>query len=317
MFKIISAHQLIAVAVPVNKQTLKISAEQVDLAVTPNTRAILITHLFGGIMETSGILTVAGKNNLIVIEDCAQAFVGAKYTGNSLSDVVMYSFGLIKTNTTINGALLQINHPPLFEKVIELNDQLPVQAKRVFFKKLLKTLFIKLLTTTVVYSLFYKYCTMKKKDFDDVLSGFTKGFPGTDILLKIRHRPSTPNINLLKRRLKTFRTESINKRKEYADNILKSLPESIKIGHLNKDHSYWVLPIEVKNSQELVNYLRSKGFDATQKASSLVKMESATAAGPNDLQMENLIYLPAFITMSKKDQSKLTGLLSHFAVSLS
>jgi len=312
MFNIISAHKLKAVPVPVNKYTLNTAARQIEAAITPATKAILITHLFGGIMDTDEILSIATRQNLIMIEDCAQAFAGNQYKGNPLSDVIMYSFGLIKTNTAISGALLRINNPVIFAKVNQLNNELPEQSTNTFFKKLSKSLFIKLLTTKLVYSLFYSYSKQKRKDFDELLSGFTRGFPGPDLLKKISFRPSSANLQLLRKRISSFSCECLNKRIEYAKDILNNIPEPMKIGYLNKCNSYWILPVEARRPNELVNYLRSKGFDATQKASSLVKIEGLVNQNPDELLLENLVYLPSYIAMTKKDRVKLGRLVACF-----
>jgi len=315
MFSIITAHQLIAVPVCVDKHTLNMSPQQIETAITPNTKAILITHLFGGIMDTEEIAAIAKRHNLVIIEDCAQAFVGDEYKGNSRSDVIMYSFGLIKTNTSATGAILQINSQHLFAEIDRLNNLLPLQANTVFFKKLLKVLFINLLTSPIIYSLFYKYSVQTKKDFDEFLASFTRGFPGSGILQKISYRPCQANIRLLEKRLIAFKTETIDKRRTFARNVLNDLPRIMQIGYLNRRHSYWVLPIEVNNSDEIVFYLRSKGFDATKKASSLVKIgKRLVERNSDELWLENLVYLPAFATMSKKCQVELAGLITGFYI---
>lgn len=308
MFNIISAHQLRAVPLPVNKHTLNITPQQVAAAITPNTRALLVTHLFGGIMDVDEIAVIAKKNNLVLMEDCAQAYVGDAYKGNGLTDVVMFSFGLIKTNTSVTGALLQINDDAVYHDVVELSRHFPVQSKIIFFKKLWKVVLMKLLTTKVVYTLFYNICIKNGKDFDQVLSGFTRGFPGQDILQKIRYRPCVPNLNLLARRSKNFKSAAIDKRKNLAADILKEAPADMQIGALNKRHSYWVLPIQTTDPDKLINHLRSNGFDATQKASSLIKLPSGRIDN-NDLLLDNLVYLPMYLNMKSSDRVKLAGLL--------
>ncbi len=123
MFAIINWHELTLVPIPVNKYTLNMSPDQVEAAITPATKAILITHLFGGIMETEAIVAIAKKHNLIIFEDCAQAYAGNLYEGNPASDVVMFSFGFIKTNTAISGAMVKIKDPALYAEVAAQNGK--------------------------------------------------------------------------------------------------------------------------------------------------------------------------------------------------
>jgi len=82
---------------------------------------------------------------------------------------------------------------------------------------------------------------------------------------------------------------------------------------LSEQHTYWVLPVETNTPTELINYLRSNGFDATQKASSLVKLDgSKNSADAAELYPNNLVYLPAYPVMGVKDCVKLNRLLKSF-----
>ena len=313
MFKIIAGHNLTAIPLPVNKQTLNISPAELESAITPSTKAILITHLFGSIMDTDELIAIARKYNLIVFEDCAQAYAGNLYEGNPESDVVMFSFGLIKTNTAVLGAIINIKDPALHTNVSTRNEQYDKQDTSSFLKKLFKAALIKLLTTKAIYTGFYSLAKASGKDFEEVLAGFTKGFPGDDIFKQIRYRPCLPNIKLLQNKLDNFKQHDIATRIQLANDILPRIPNDYKIGTLNTKHTYWVLPVESNDPLRLISYLRSNGFDASQKASSLVKYSApATVANAEDLMLDNLVYLPAYPAMSKQHRNKLTKLLSEF-----
>jgi len=58
--------------------TFNISPEAVRKAITPDTKVIVPVHLFGQCADMEGIMELAGKHNLFVIEDAAQA-TGADY----------------------------------------------------------------------------------------------------------------------------------------------------------------------------------------------------------------------------------------------
>ncbi|MCF7853885.1 MAG: DegT/DnrJ/EryC1/StrS family aminotransferase [Candidatus Pacebacteria bacterium] len=67
--------------------------EQIEEAITPHTSAILIAHIFGEPADVEGILAVARRHNLPVVEDCAQAH-GAKLNGQpvgTFGDVAAFS----------------------------------------------------------------------------------------------------------------------------------------------------------------------------------------------------------------------------------
>jgi dTDP-4-amino-4,6-dideoxygalactose transaminase len=60
--------------------TYNINPDLIEASITPNTRAILVVHLYGMVAEMDEILRIAEKYNLEIIEDCAQAH-GAKLNG--------------------------------------------------------------------------------------------------------------------------------------------------------------------------------------------------------------------------------------------
>ena len=65
----------IPVFADVDPRTGNVTADTVRDRLTPRTRAIVVTHLFGSPCDLSGILELADAHGLPVIEDCAQAFL--------------------------------------------------------------------------------------------------------------------------------------------------------------------------------------------------------------------------------------------------
>ena len=70
---------LTPVMVDVDPQTFNITAEFIEKAITPKTKAIVPVHLYGQSCDMEPIMQLAKKHNLFVIEDNAQA-IGADYT---------------------------------------------------------------------------------------------------------------------------------------------------------------------------------------------------------------------------------------------
>lgn len=70
---------LIPVMVEVDENIFNITAEIVEKAITPKTKAIVPVHLYGQSCDMEPIMKLAKKYNLYVIEDNAQA-IGANYT---------------------------------------------------------------------------------------------------------------------------------------------------------------------------------------------------------------------------------------------
>ena len=319
MFAIIRAHQLVPVPISVDKDTLSIDLSALKAAINPRSKVLLLSHLFGSVMDMEAIIPIAKAHQLLVVEDAAQAFMGdtegheplERNPGHPETDALLYSFGLIKTNTAVTGAVIKIKNPELFTKVKSLNEGLVRQKTSGYLKKLIKVLLMQVLTGKIAYTLFYHLIRSCGKDFDTVLTGFTRGFPGAEVLKKIRYRPCAANQRLLERKWNNFVPDTIRERKKLAEDILTGLPERLKIGVLNKNHSYWVLPIACKDPEGAILALRKHGFDATAKASSLIRLSPERPINelPSALCLTQLIYLPMDVQMSSFQRKQLSLLL--------
>ncbi len=74
--------------------TYNINPDLIEQAITPRTKAIMVVHLYGKVCNMDPILLIAKKNNLLLIEDCAQSH-GAKYknkVSGSFGDYAAHSF---------------------------------------------------------------------------------------------------------------------------------------------------------------------------------------------------------------------------------
>ena len=71
-------------AVPVfadiDEDSFNMSAESLEKAITPRTKAIMPVHLFGQCADMDAIMEIANRHGIPVIEDCAQA-IGASRNG--------------------------------------------------------------------------------------------------------------------------------------------------------------------------------------------------------------------------------------------
>lgn len=76
--EVIALLKLKPVLVEVIPGTFTIDPAAIEKAITPKTKAIVPVHLFGQCADMESIMRIAGKHNLYVIEDTAQA-IGADY----------------------------------------------------------------------------------------------------------------------------------------------------------------------------------------------------------------------------------------------
>lgn len=96
------------VIVDVEPHTWNISVSEIEKAITPKTKAILPVHIYGHPCDMDGLMNLARKYNLLVIEDCAEA-LGSTYKGQpvgSFGDAATFSFFGNKVITTGEGGMV-------------------------------------------------------------------------------------------------------------------------------------------------------------------------------------------------------------------
>lgn len=100
--------------------TYNINPDLVEAAITPNTRAIMVVHLYGQAVQMEKIWEIAHKHHLKVIEDAAQAH-GAKYQGRrtgNLGDAAGFSFYPGKNLGCMgDGGMVTTSDEALYERV--------------------------------------------------------------------------------------------------------------------------------------------------------------------------------------------------------
>ena len=110
----------IPVFADVDPETLIITAETIEAAITPNSKAVMVVHLNGVPAQMDEILAVAKKHNLLVLEDCAQAY-DAYYKGKktgTLGDVVCFSMQQSKHLTSGEGGIVATDDPEIYKRAV-------------------------------------------------------------------------------------------------------------------------------------------------------------------------------------------------------
>ena len=105
------------VFVDIDPKTFNIDPKKIIQKITPNTKALLIVHLFGQSCDVQPILDICKKHSLKLIEDCCQAH-GAEYLGKkvgSFGDCGVFSFYPTKNMTTCEGGMIVTNDEKLKE----------------------------------------------------------------------------------------------------------------------------------------------------------------------------------------------------------
>jgi dTDP-4-amino-4,6-dideoxygalactose transaminase len=98
----------IPVFADVDPDTLNVTPETIERVLSPRTKAIVVTHLFGNACDMTGIMALANARGIAVIEDCAQAFE-AEHAGRKVGtfgSIGCFSLQQGKHITTGEGGLV-------------------------------------------------------------------------------------------------------------------------------------------------------------------------------------------------------------------
>ena len=93
-------------------------------------KALVVVHVFGNMADMEGIIDIASKYNLKVIEDATEAigtyYIEGKYKDNhagTIGDIGVYSFNGNKIMTTGGGGMIVSNNEDLLKKAKHLTTQ--------------------------------------------------------------------------------------------------------------------------------------------------------------------------------------------------
>lgn len=119
---------LIYGAVPVfadvDPENFGLDPKSIEQRITSRTKAILMVHIFGNPSKMDEIMQIAGKYNLKVIEDCAQAPM-AKYKDKfvgTIGDIGVFSLNYHKHIHTGEGGILITNNDRIAEKLLLIRN---------------------------------------------------------------------------------------------------------------------------------------------------------------------------------------------------
>ncbi|MCB0480694.1 MAG: DegT/DnrJ/EryC1/StrS family aminotransferase [Flavobacteriales bacterium] len=105
-------------------ETLCLSAEGIEKALTPNTKAVCLVHMCGAAADLDAIQAVCKKHNLILVEDAGQA-LGAFYKGKHVGLFGVagaFSFDFFKIATCGEGGVMITDNEETYKKADTYSD---------------------------------------------------------------------------------------------------------------------------------------------------------------------------------------------------
>ena len=123
----------------IDPRTLTLEPAKIEPLITEHTKAIVVVHIGGVPADMDGIMDIARRYDLIVIEDCAQA-QGSLYKGRQVGTFGhfgCFSIGSGKNIAAGDGGMLVADDPDLFERALlagmhpaRLYKEITIQAYR-------------------------------------------------------------------------------------------------------------------------------------------------------------------------------------------
>lgn len=118
--------------------TWNMDVNQIETKITPKTKAIMVVHIYGLPVDMDGVLAIAKKHNLKIIEDAAEVH-GQTYKGKpcgSFGDISVFSFYPNKLITTGEGGMVLTNDEKLAERCKSLRNLCFMPTKRFVHEEL-------------------------------------------------------------------------------------------------------------------------------------------------------------------------------------
>ena len=144
------------VFVDIDPDTLCFDFEKLKEAISENTKAVLVTYLFGMVPNIEQMVLHCRQKELFVIEDFSQCLNG-KFNNKKIGcfgDVGIYSSSSIKTLDTFGGGLLVCDDDLLMENMSEAKASLAPPGRLGLIKKIITDLIRNVATSRLIFPVF-------------------------------------------------------------------------------------------------------------------------------------------------------------------
>lgn len=306
---LVRAHGYVPVPLDVDPATLRVDPAEVARAVTPRTRGLVHAQLLGAADGVADLAALAQQHGLLLVEDRAEAYDGRDRELGPHADVVLHSFGTIKTLTCFGGGLLLVRDPALRDRMRRAQRRWPTQRTSSYAVKLARGALMLGLGHPQVYPHFVRLAEALAGDHDAVVRRLSRGYADHDLLAQLRHQPCTALLALLAGRLEHDDPERVRRRARAGERLAGALgPDVHHLGGQASRRTHWLFPVVVDDPDALVLAGRAAGFDLTRGSSTLVSLDPGCARAT--AAMSGVVYLPAYAEMGDAALDRLGGVVT-------
>ncbi len=308
--------------VDIDEWTLNIDVNKIEKNINERTRAIVAVHLFGNPCDMDGIMNIARKYSLPVIEDCANS-IGGKYKGKLLGtfgDAVCFSFGHSKDISTLGGGMVLTNDEKLYMKIKELyDDEFVLPDMFEITKIIIKNIILKLATARIIFCLFvYPFIMFANFVNSNILNNIFEEKDELSKMVKKRYANFQARIGInhfeAMNRLQNKRianAQTYNKLLVDIKGI--RIPKSVE----GAEHVYWQYPIWVRDREKIIKKLLKKGIDTkkiyTYDCNNYIIFKKFSSHCPiSEQTSEKILCLPVYHYLKEKDIVFISELLKYY-----
>lgn len=268
------------VFVDIGLDTFCFEIDKLKRSITPKTKAILVTYIFGIVPDIEKIQKIAQEHDLKLIEDCSQCF-DASYKGQligTFGDAAFFSLTNFKVCSSLFGGMIVTNNEKLADQLNKLRDNSLLPAKGSMLLKLLsKDLIYLVFFSRWLFSYFTYFVVLILEGIDPKItyrlySGNIKVILGqhgnrlfekfpADYLMDYSDVQADVGLGSLARAKEV--TDIRIRNGELLSSLLQDIPQ-IKIPVKLKDalNVYWRFPIISSDMEGLKRFLLKNGIDS-------------------------------------------------------
>jgi perosamine synthetase len=306
--------------------TWNFDVRKVPELITKDTVAIMTTYYYGDSSSCKEIKKICLDNDLIMIEDAAQA-VGVKtelgYAG-TIGDFGVYSFSYPKNVTSFYGGALLVQSKSYEMRVRQIVNSMGQKNKKWYIKKVFDCLLKDVATSKWIFPLVFKLIQvgfkydipfLKKIGYQHLSSEYLQSVP-TQYLTKISELQASWIIKSL---------NSVNEDMQYRISIAKIYNQLIFDNEklikprftTDGSHGYLYYPLQVEDKYDLQSYLIINGVDVavqhTPNCQGLPANHGANHPCPNaQLAAKGTLMLPTYPGFGAEQAADIARLINLY-----
>ncbi len=174
---LVMAHAVLAaghrpVFVDINLDDFNLDISQLKESLSPSTRAVVATHMFGYPADVDAIRKTIGDHKILLIEDAAlSTHILSPDSAGLRGDAAIISLGMNKPLSTIEGGVIITNSASIYSRLrdyqSQINATMPLKAA---LKRWARFLSSYVIFSPKIYKHWYQRVVLKRPEFNNGLS---------------------------------------------------------------------------------------------------------------------------------------------------